>query len=416
MKPHPVGPRFAIALALAVTPLLMAGCGSPLRSGADIHQEAGRPERAVELLQQQIAAHPDDARAHLSLGRAFAELDSAARAVAAFERAVALDTTLTPEAKRHRVSAAGRLRQRGLGFLAEAGGIPGDSPQRDERLTRAGTALRAARVLWPVTAGLDLDLYRLCLAERDSAGAESHLVEATRLALDQNDPRLSAEIAPIYRERGQEAVRRRDYRLGITLLDAAARLTPDNADVLTDLASAYLLEAETSGGGAKKSAAAYRDAGRLLEHVRLMRPEDPDVLYNLAAIRLRAGSAVGADSLMRSYLRLRIEDAEGWQLYEVVLRELKESERARLAGLAGDLLGADRPVTDPATWARQAADRHGPASALGRCFAEHGAPERIDARKDRGGRSEELWLYLRARRVAAFKDGAAVGQPLALER
>lgn len=405
-----------LALLLAPLSLLVTGCGSPLKSGAAIHQGAGRPDRAIELLEQEIAQHPDDAHAHLALARAYADLDSAERARSAFDRATSLDPTLRAEADRSRKAAAERLRLTGRGFLAEGRVIPTQSPQFADRLARAARALRASRVLAPEAPEAELDLYHLAMARSDSIGAESHLVQATRLAQDLTDPRLARELAPIYRERGQEAVRRRQYRLGITLLDSAAQLTPDDADVLTDLASAYLLEAEVSGGGPKKAAAAYRDAERLLARVRLMRPEDPDVLYNLATIRLRVGSPAGADSLMRAYLRVRLEDAEGWQLFELIQRELKDTDAARLAGLAGDLLQANHPESDPAAFARQAAARCGPASALGRWYGEHGAPERIDARKDRNGRSEELWIYLHDRRVAAFKDGTALGVPLRLER
>ena len=394
--------------------LALSSCGSPLQSGGELHLEGQRYDRAAAVLEAEVAKHPANTAAWMSLGRAYAELDSVDRALHAFDRAVALDSTQLGEVLRQRSFHAARLAGRGRGFLAEALAMDAAAPQRRERLERAGTGLTRAQRLDPADGTLQLDLYRLSRAEGDSLAAADHLFQAARLAEAGRLP--PSDAALVYRERGHDAVRRHDYPAAISLFDAAARLTPDNPDLLIDLAAAHLLQAETSGAGARAPLSAYRDATRILETVRRLRPEDPDALYNLATIRFRLGQFSGADSLLSDYVALRPDDADAWQLRAQVFLELGREGMAQTAGLAGDLLAINKPVARPEQWAQDELQRNGSGSALGRLYAELGPPDRVDYRQARNGRISQVWLYVKARRIVAFKDGAQIGEPIRWER
>lgn len=376
--------------------------------------EGQRYDRAAAVLEAEVTKHPANTAAWMSLGRAYAELDSVDRALHAFDRAVALDSTQLGEVLRQRSFHAARLAGRGRGFLAEALAMDTAAPQRRERLARAGTGLTRAQRLDPADGTLQLDLYRLSRAEGDSLAAADHLFQAARLAEAGRLP--PSDAALVYRERGHDAVRRHDYPAAISLFDAAARLTPDNADLLIDLAAAHLLEAETSGAGARAPLSAYRDATRILETVRRLRPGDPDALYNLATIRFRLAQFSGADSLLSDYVALRPDDADAWQLRGQVFLELKRDGLAQTAALAGELLAINKPVARPEQWAQDELQRNGGGSALGRLYAELGPPDRVDYRQARNGRISQVWLYVKARRIVAFKDGAQIGEPVRWER
>ncbi|MDJ0789597.1 MAG: tetratricopeptide repeat protein [Myxococcota bacterium] len=105
--------------------------------------EAGRAEEAVSVLEEAVAAHPDDAAAHLYLGLAWLRTGDGARAASAFERSVELAPELAATVDLLRGTAALNQgdRRRGEALLDEL--ASGDAGAVETRL--ASVLLRRRR-------------------------------------------------------------------------------------------------------------------------------------------------------------------------------------------------------------------------------------------------------------------------------
>jgi tetratricopeptide (TPR) repeat protein len=402
------GRAAALVLVLATT---FWACGDPLLKGGQLHLEAGRYDKAAAAFEEVVAGHPAGAEAHYWLACAYSQLDRVPEAVMEFDRAVALDSALTDRANGERRRCWRQQYVRGESFLHEALALPARSAQRADEERQAQAALEAAVLLDPTRAMTHYQLYRLFAARGDGAAAEREF----RQALDgvSRDREVGPELVPLLKTRGRAAVEGGRYADAVSAYDAAARLRPDDVDLMVDQASAHLLlaEDETRGSAADRDADLI-EAGRILEKVRRLRPTDPDALFNLATVRARTGGMASADTLLRAYLALRPRDPDAWQLLEQVAEGRGRAGAARTAGLAARALALKRPVSEPVAWARRAAEKFGPSSELGRLFGELGSPDEIHTARESNGPLVEIWFYFTRQRVAAFREGAAEGDPL----
>lgn len=78
----------ALVLVLAV---LVGGCKSKETTSAMLHNDAGRPDLAIETARQGLAKDPNDAEAYFQLGIAYSKLDSVGNAYRDFMKSAELD-------------------------------------------------------------------------------------------------------------------------------------------------------------------------------------------------------------------------------------------------------------------------------------------------------------------------------------
>lgn len=400
----------AAALVLAFGAAL-GGCGDPQRSGGRLHFDDGRYDKAAAAFEQAVATNPADAEAHLWLARCYCQLDRVPEAVMEFDRSVALNPALADAATGERQRYWRQQYVRGEALLREALGLPEGSAQRAEEERQALVSLEAATILDPTRALPHYQLYRLLTAQGDEAGAEQALQRAVGVA--ERDPEAGPELVPLLKLRGQAAVEAGRYADAVSAYDAAARFRPDDVDLMMDLSSAQLLLAEEGNlASAAERETAWRSAGRVLDRVVRLQPTNTEALLNLATVHARTGRLASADTLLRAYLALAPWDPDAYQMLEEVAEGRSRPGEARTAALAARAQALKRPVSDPAAWARQAAEKFGPSSDLGRLFAELGAPNEIHTVRESKGPLVEVWFYFKSQRVAAFREGAADGDPL----
>jgi tetratricopeptide (TPR) repeat protein len=399
--------KLAAALLLAVIVAALAGCADPLVRGGSMHFDAGRYEEAAGVFEQAVARNPNDAEAHLWLARSYSELGRIEDAVREYERALSLSPSLASQVSANRRRYWLSQHSRGERLLGEALVMKDGSTQRTERLNQAAEAFENAARLAPEKALTDYQFSRLYEARGDKAFADKALEQAFRKA--ETDRDAVPTLFPLLKERAKNAANANRYAEAIETFEMALRLSPDDLDLMIDLATVHLLMAEDKGpsGGID----GYRKAADLLERVRKVKPADADVLYNLATVRFRLDQTASADSLIHRYLMLKPDDPDGYDLLAELARSAGRPEQAQTAALAARVLALKRPVGDPADWARRAVEKFGPGSDLGRIYSSLGVPDEVHTLKDKSTLFE-VWFYFGKGRVAAFENGAAAGPSL----
>jgi tetratricopeptide (TPR) repeat protein len=399
--------RLVAALVFFVVSAGLTGCASdPLLRGGVTHFDAGRYEEAAGVFEQAVARVPNDAEAHLWLARSYSELGRIEDAAREYGRAGNLNPSLAPQIDSNRRRYWVSWQARGETILGEALGMKGGSA-RDERLDQAATAFRNAGLLAPERALTEYQLSRLHEARGENSLADQALARAFEKARADRD--AIPVLLPIVKEEGRKAVNEDRYADAIAAFETALALSPEDPDLMLDLATARLLGAEERRASGETEG--YRKAADLLEQVRKVRPNDADVLYNLATVRYRLGQVASADSMIHRYLLLKPADPDGYDLLAELARAADRTDQARTASLAARVLALKRPVGDPADWVRRAAEKFGSGSDLGRLHSSLGVPDEVHTLKEKSTLLE-VWFYFEKGRVAAFENGAAAGPAL----
>ncbi|HVX67282.1 MAG TPA: tetratricopeptide repeat protein [Bryobacteraceae bacterium] len=251
----------------------------------------GSPDRAVSILERHVAAHPEDADAHLLLGTALTLIPRRAEALASLHRAV----DLRPGS-------------------AQAWVTLGNALARFGETKEARAAFERTLALDPKSVMAHANLAVILASEHEVAAAAAHFSRAIELLGDSPDSaRYYYLRGKLYREQERLADAERDFSAAVRLsqryakahlelgntraelgdeagalkaLRRAVALAPDDAEARQQLGSSYLRAGEPQ---------------RALEHLRAaarLRPDDRQTLYALARALRAAGQPQEAEPLL----------------------------------------------------------------------------------------------------------------------
>lgn len=188
---------------LSINPKSVAAMAGLVNTAVDLKQ----PAVAMERLQDYIKLDPNDAQAHVQLGRLLASSGQYEGALAEF-------------------SAAQKLAPGDLGVLRQIAGVAALQKKYDVAESQYATLLKAN----PSDASLHYALGTTLMDDHKFAAAESELMTAVRL-----DPKL----VEAYGNLAVSASENRDYEMAIQALDARTRFQPDDAGSFFLRATSY---------------------------------------------------------------------------------------------------------------------------------------------------------------------------------
>ena len=268
--------------------------------------DAGQGAKAIGELQQAVNANNADSEAVGALGQAYSQSGDRARAVAQFEKAIAMDPNSGSRSKWESLLQINRY-----WLLIQQGdaALKANNPAQAERY------YQQARATDNSDSYAVLGLGDAAAARKDSAAAESFYRQALRM--DSENTNAVRGLANIYRAESAEKA-----ESFIHSLNASQRRSIDDIERgLTNDRLAQQAEALESKGEWAQAAALQRQ--RLA-----LDPGSVWITYRLASDLRQAGQAGEADNLMRQLATQKAGDAE--QVYAYGLY-LSGTERAQAA-------------------------------------------------------------------------------------
>lgn len=272
--------------------------------------EAGKGGTAIGALQDAVSKNHQDSEAIGALGQAYSQKGDRARAVAQFERAIALDPNSDNRSKWDSLLKVNRywlLIQQGDAQLAAK------NPAQAERL------YQQARAIDNTDSYAVLGLGDAAMARKDTAAAERFYYQALRM--DSGNSNAVRGLANIYRAQSAEKA-----DAFIESLNASQRRSIN--DIERSLANDRLAqEAERLENQGNWAQAAVLQKRRLA-----LDPGSVWVTYRLASDLRSAGQQIEADAQMRALARSKPADPEQVYAYGLYLSG-NNQENAALAHL-----------------------------------------------------------------------------------
>ena len=272
--------------------------------------EAGKGGTAIGALQDAVSKNHQDSEAIGALGQAYSQKGDRARAVAQFERAIALDPNSDNRSKWDSLLKVNRywlLIQQGDAQLAAK------NPAQAERL------YQQARAIDNTDSYAVLGLGDAAMARKDTAAAERFYYQALRM--DSGNSNAVRGLANIYRAQSAEKA-----DAFIESLNASQRRSIN--DIERSLANDRLAqEAERLENQGNWAQAAVLQKRRLA-----LDPGSVWVTYRLASDLRSAGQQIEADAQMRALARSKPADPEQVYAYGLYLSG-NNQESAALAHL-----------------------------------------------------------------------------------
>ncbi|MBS0853585.1 cellulose biosynthesis protein BcsC [Enterobacter sp. JGM127] len=272
--------------------------------------EAGQGERAVSELQQAVSANHADSEAVGALGQAYSQKGDRARAVAQFEKAIALD----PQSE-NRDKWDSLLKVNRYWLLIQQGdaALKANNPGQAERY------YQQARNTDNTDSYAVLGLGDAAMARKDSASAERYYRQALRM--DSGNSNAVRGLANLYRAESPEKATQ-----FIQSLSASQRRSID--DVERSLSNEKLAQQaeqlENQGN--------YAQAAEIQRRRLAMDPGNVWITYRLSRDLYSSGQRSQADTLMRNLASQKPGDPEQVYAYGLYLSG-NDQDRAALAHL-----------------------------------------------------------------------------------
>ncbi|WP_288822058.1 cellulose synthase complex outer membrane protein BcsC [uncultured Leclercia sp.] len=272
--------------------------------------EAGQGERAVSELQQAVSANHADSEAVGALGQAYSQKGDRARAVAQFEKAIALD----PQSE-NRDKWDSLLKVNRYWLLIQQGdaALKANNPGQAERY------YQQARNTDNTDSYAVLGLGDAAMARKDSASAERYYRQALRM--DSGNSNAVRGLANLYRAESQEKATQ-----FIQSLSASQRRSID--DIERSLSNEKLAQQaeqlENQGN--------YAQAAEIQRRRLAMDPGNVWITYRLSRDLYSSGQRSQADTLMRNLASQKPGDPEQVYAYGLYLSG-NDQDRAALAHL-----------------------------------------------------------------------------------
>ena len=272
--------------------------------------EAGQGERAVSELQQAVSANHADSEAVGALGQAYSQKGDRARAVAQFEKAIALD----PQSE-NRDKWDSLLKVNRYWLLIQQGdaALKANNPGQAERY------YQQARNTDNTDSYAVLGLGDAAMARKDSASAERYYRQALRM--DSGNSNAVRGLANLYRAESPEKATQ-----FIQSLSASQRRSID--DIERSLSNEKLAQQaeqlENQGN--------YAQAAEIQRRRLAMDPGNVWITYRLSRDLYSSGQQSQADTLMRNLASQKPGDPEQVYAYGLYLSG-NDQDRAALAHL-----------------------------------------------------------------------------------
>ncbi|MBM6608314.1 cellulose biosynthesis protein BcsC [Enterobacteriaceae bacterium RIT814] len=272
--------------------------------------EAGQGERAVSELQQAVSANHADSEAVGALGQAYSQKGDRARAVAQFEKAIALD----PQSE-NRDKWDSLLKVNRYWLLIQQGdaALKANNPGQAERY------YQQARNTDNTDSYAVLGLGDTAMARKDSASAERYYRQALRM--DSGNSNAVRGLANLYRAESPEKATQ-----FIQSLSASQRRSID--DIERSLSNEKLAQQaeqlENQGN--------YAQAAEIQRRRLAMDPGNVWITYRLSRDLYSSGQRSQADTLMRNLASQKPGDPEQVYAYGLYLSG-NDQDRAALAHL-----------------------------------------------------------------------------------
>ncbi|WP_336996675.1 cellulose synthase complex outer membrane protein BcsC [Leclercia sp. UBA7405] len=272
--------------------------------------EAGQGERAVSELQQAVSANHADSEAVGALGQAYSQKGDRARAVAQFEKAIALD----PQSE-NRDKWDSLLKVNRYWLLIQQGdaALKANNPGQAERY------YQQARNTDNTDSYAILGLGDAAMARKDSASAERYYRQALRM--DSGNSNAVRGLANLYRAESPEKATQ-----FIQSLSASQRRSID--DIERSLSNEKLAQQaeqlENQGN--------YAQAAEIQRRRLAMDPGNVWITYRLSRDLYSSGQRSQADTLMRNLASQKPGDPEQVYAYGLYLSG-NDQDRAALAHL-----------------------------------------------------------------------------------
>lgn len=272
--------------------------------------EAGQGERAVSELQQAVSANHADSEAVGALGQAYSQKGDRARAVAQFEKAIALD----PQSE-NRDKWDSLLKVNRYWLLIQQGdaALKANNPGQAERY------YQQARNTDNTDSYAVLGLGDAAMARKDSASAERYYRQALRM--DSGNSNAVRGLANLYRAESPEKATQ-----FIQSLSASQRRSID--DIERSLSNEKLAQQaeqlENQGN--------YAQAAEIQRRRLAMDPGNVWITYRLSRDLYSSGQRSQADTLMRNLASQKPGDPEQVYAYGLYLSG-NDQDRAALAHL-----------------------------------------------------------------------------------
>lgn len=272
--------------------------------------EAGQGERAVSELQQAVSANHADSEAVGALGQAYSQKGDRARAVAQFEKAIALD----PQSE-NRDKWDSLLKVNRYWLLIQQGdaALKANNPGQAERY------YQQARNTDNTDSYAVLGLGDAAMARKDSASAERYYRQALRM--DSGNSNAVRGLANLYRAESPEKATQ-----FIQSLSASQRRSID--DIERSLSNEKLAQQaeqlENQGN--------YAQAAEIQRRRLAMDPGNVWITYRLSRDLYSSGQRSPADTLMRNLASQKPGDPEQVYAYGLYLSG-NDQDRAALAHL-----------------------------------------------------------------------------------
>lgn len=272
--------------------------------------DAGQGGKAVTELQKAVSANHADSEAVGALGQAYSQKGERARAVAQFEKAIALDPQSDNRGKWDSLLKVNRY-----WLLIQQG----DTALKANNTAQAERYYQQARAIDNTDSYAVLGLGDVAAARKDSASAERYYRQAMRM--DSGNSNAVRGLANIYRAQSPEKASQ-----FIQSLSASQRRSID------DIERSLTNERLASQAEQLESQGKYAQAAEIQRRRLALSPDDVWITYRLSRDLYSAGQRSQADTLMRQLASARPDDPD--QVYASGLYlSGNDQDRAALAHL-----------------------------------------------------------------------------------
>jgi tetratricopeptide (TPR) repeat protein len=385
--------------------VLLVACQSQYVSGGKLHFDQGRFPQALENFEKAVAEQPENAEAHLWLGRALAELERDEEAVDALHRALELDPLQEEMVTNSLISYWSRRYNSALAYAknGDEAQASGDAAAAQEQRTLAEERFQRAMIFAPDSVQNYSNLGRVVY----QLGRQDEAMELFRRAKEMSTgkPELQMFLFSLFKVLGEQAIQGGDqasYERALTLLHDAETLTADEERMLEvhfNLGSAYFGMADFEPARREEHlarAAAYYN--KVLD----VAPDDDMALESLAYVYSDQGEHEAALAMGQRRLDLTPWDSAPHLLMHRLFRAAGNERSANGHLLLIQMM--NEGVRQSVGNIREHAGEFGPGSDMLQTLRDRGAPEEIRTFAV-GFTPYEAWFYWTEGRVYMFQEG-----------
>ena len=271
-------------------------CGSTEITSAKLYRSQKNWDKAIEVLQKEIAKNPQSAEGYYLLGDTYRGLGDLDKMLENFNSSLKINNTFEKDINNVKYTAWAAAINKGSALFQRAGKVT-DPDSIKLYLDKAKVELKSATVIEPDSA---LGYQYLAYAYLQN-GENTNAIQPLQKLIDINKEldgyKFLGEIynanASILKNDGKEAEAKTEYNKSIEILEKGLLVHPNNEDLLIALSSAYL--------GADRGNEALDKYKKLAE----AKPNDESILYNYGVLLLGVEDYAGAETQFKRAIEIK---------------------------------------------------------------------------------------------------------------